>query len=157
MQTLKIAKEHQENTISCYWQMLRMIESRAHCSDGVVDRHFVEAFYRHWNTMTGDDKVPIWVEQEQEARKKILEALTKKRPFTITTHGVWHDANLLPLSDGDTRRILDRMHLEEGLIRKDNRGTLNSYWALPESHDPTHPNGPYDDRHRAQEAEPSSK
>ena len=58
MQTTNIAKKDQENTIFMYWQLLREAEHKA--GDSILAKDLVEAGYRHWNTMTGDDQKPFW-------------------------------------------------------------------------------------------------
>ena len=61
MQTTKIAAKNQEITIYLYWQMLRELEGKA--GDNILTKHLVEASYRHWNTITGDDQYPFWVQK----------------------------------------------------------------------------------------------
>lgn len=59
----KIKRSMHANVISSFWMMLQMIEANA---EDALTRHQVEGFYRQWNTMTGDNKVPRWKRQSSE-------------------------------------------------------------------------------------------
>ena len=61
MQTKTIPANMQEDVIGSYWVMLREYESNADNTNDAIGKIQVEAFYRQWNEMTGDNKVPIWV------------------------------------------------------------------------------------------------
>ena len=60
MQLEKIASKLQPDVIASFWSMLQELESKA---DGALDRHFVEGYYRQWNTITGDNKAPRWTKK----------------------------------------------------------------------------------------------
>ena len=53
-----IPQNEQKNVISVYWQMLKSLEMTA---DDTLSKHDVEAYYRLWNRMTGDNKSPNWI------------------------------------------------------------------------------------------------
>ena len=60
MQLEKIAPKLQPDVIASFWAMLQELESNA---DNALDRHFVEGYYRQWNTMTDDNKAPRWTKK----------------------------------------------------------------------------------------------
>ena len=57
MQLETIAQEMHKDVIASFWMMMCMIEADA---EDALTRCQVEGFYRQWNKMTGDDKVPRW-------------------------------------------------------------------------------------------------
>jgi hypothetical protein len=61
MQLETIAKKHQKDIIASFWSMLRELETQADNEGSALAKHFVEAYYRQWNEMTGDNKSPRWV------------------------------------------------------------------------------------------------
>lgn len=78
MQLETIAKKHQKDTIACFWSMLRELESTAENENSPVLKHQVGGWYRQWNAMTGDSKVPRFVNdlvvltpQKQEEEPKL--------------------------------------------------------------------------------------
>lgn len=61
MQLKTIAPKEQEDAISSFWTMLQECEGKAKDGNDAVLRHWVEGWYRQWNRITGDNKVPQWV------------------------------------------------------------------------------------------------
>lgn len=61
MQTKTIAKDHQEDFIASFWFMLLEMQNTAHNDNDIVGKHFVEGFFRQWDTVTGDNKKPVWI------------------------------------------------------------------------------------------------
>ena len=68
MQLEKIAKSEQANMIGAFWALMRQAEEDARESNSALDKYMVEGYYALWNRVTGDNKVPFWL---QEANKKI--------------------------------------------------------------------------------------
>lgn len=63
VQLEKIKPALQKDIISSFWSMLRTLESSVDefGRDQAVLKHEIEAYYRQWNAMTGDNKRPFWV------------------------------------------------------------------------------------------------
>lgn len=57
-----IPKKMHADVISSYWIMLRELESKAEDGNDQILMVQVEGFYRLWNKMTGDNKLPRWKE-----------------------------------------------------------------------------------------------
>lgn len=59
-----IAPELQKDVISSFWTMLGLLENQVENSDGNLHltKHWVEGWYRQWNSITNDDKKPKWLE-----------------------------------------------------------------------------------------------
>lgn len=63
MQLKKIPKEEHSNVIAVYWMMMRQLEEDARSSGSAFDKLQVEGFYMLWNRITGDNKVPHWMQE----------------------------------------------------------------------------------------------
>ena len=61
MQLDTIAKALQPDIIHSFWTMLSELESQADNTGDAVLHVQVEAWYRQWNRMTGDNKQPRWL------------------------------------------------------------------------------------------------
>lgn len=55
----KIKRSMHADIIASFWMMLRELEEKADYGSQ-LDKVQVEGWYRQWNRMTGDDKVPRW-------------------------------------------------------------------------------------------------
>jgi uncharacterized membrane-anchored protein YjiN (DUF445 family) len=74
MQTTSVPKSEQENLIGAFWALLRQSEEDARSSGNGLDKHMVEANYKLWNRITGDSKVPHWLQEKvKEAREALKE------------------------------------------------------------------------------------
>ena len=56
----KIKRSMHRDVIHTFWIMLRECETKANDDDDKLLKHQVEAWYRQWNRMTGDNKKPVW-------------------------------------------------------------------------------------------------
>lgn len=67
MQMQTIEKSEQESLLGSFWAMLMECESRADSGVGKdpLLKHMVAQWYEQWNRVTGDCKVPRWVERQQ--------------------------------------------------------------------------------------------
>lgn len=54
----KIAKELQSDVMASFWAMMMELESSA---ENQLDRHFVEGYFRQWNRVMNDNKLPRWL------------------------------------------------------------------------------------------------
>ena len=61
----KIPANEQNGVMETFWTMLRECETKADCDDDRVLVHWVEAWYKQWNRVTGDNKQPVWVTRKQ--------------------------------------------------------------------------------------------
>ena len=60
MQLENIPKHLHSSVIGAYWTMLGLLEVQANNENNALMKYDVEAFYRLWNKMTGDDKKAVW-------------------------------------------------------------------------------------------------
>jgi hypothetical protein len=62
MQLEKISKANQPLMIGALWSLMREAEEDARDSGNGFDKSQVESYYRLWNNVTGDNKVPFWMQ-----------------------------------------------------------------------------------------------
>lgn len=62
--TETIAKSKQADFISSFWTMLQECETKADSGSEPVLKHWVEAWYKQWNDVTGDNKQPAWLSRK---------------------------------------------------------------------------------------------
>jgi len=67
VQLEKIKPSLQKDIIGSFWSMLRTLESSVDefGRDQSVLKHEIEAYYRQWNAMTGDNKTPFWIKRDK--------------------------------------------------------------------------------------------
>lgn len=56
----KIKRSMHHDVIGSYWAMLQECEAKAAEADDRVLKHQVAGWYKQWNRMTGDTKLPVW-------------------------------------------------------------------------------------------------
>ena len=95
-----IPKEHQANTLSIFWTMLRECESKAHCNEDTVLRVWVEQWYDHWNKVTGDDKKPTWVGRKIDSSDGVM------RLINVITQTEIKVGDLISDSKGNTVEVV---------------------------------------------------
>lgn len=55
-----VPEDQQENFIHMYWIILRTVEEAVRDSGDVLTKGDVEAAYRVWNSVTGDEHKAAW-------------------------------------------------------------------------------------------------
>lgn len=64
MQLETISKENQPLMIGALWSLMREAEEAARDSGNGFEKGQVESYYRLWNNVTGDNKVPVWMQSK---------------------------------------------------------------------------------------------
>lgn len=115
-----IAKSLQPDVISSFWTMLQELHSKADDNDDRVLKVQVEAWYRQWNAMTGDNKTVTWSSHQPPA-PRLDHAQAARENITGTVFRVIReqlgltDATPLALSDSFVKDLgadsLDQVEL----------------------------------------------
>ena len=58
---MHIKESDQEDVMTSFWQMLQEVEHTATNENNPMLKHFVEGWYKQWNSITGDNNKPRWV------------------------------------------------------------------------------------------------
>ena len=65
----KIPKAKQANVMSCFWSMLKELESKADGDKDALLKHQVAAYFKVWNDICDDTAVPVWVTRAERIAK----------------------------------------------------------------------------------------
>ena len=68
MQTDTISKNLQQDVIASFWMMMQELRTHAENMNDPILKMQVEGWYRQWNEITGDTKVPDWVPVKRTAQ-----------------------------------------------------------------------------------------
>ena len=60
-----IPKNQHENVMSSFWSMMMELESKADYEKCPLQRHFVEGYFRQWNSLMEDNKKPAWIRRTE--------------------------------------------------------------------------------------------
>jgi hypothetical protein len=73
-----IKKSMQKDTISSFWTMLQELDSVARDTKDKVLMHWVVCWYKQWNAITNDEKVPSWLrDQANTYTDTLIDKLTE--------------------------------------------------------------------------------
>ena len=54
-------EDQQTEVMASFWAMMMQLETQADNTESRFDQHFVEGYFRQWNSIMNDTKEPAWV------------------------------------------------------------------------------------------------
>jgi hypothetical protein len=60
------------NLMGTFWSMMMELETQADNENNTLSKHFVEGYFRQWNDLCDDDKVPVWIRRSNKIKQATI-------------------------------------------------------------------------------------